>query len=146
MLKTLADQTLGVISNACGVRFEINLADLSTIEFTVPYMVDGVVTPLYDQIVGYKVVWTEAYGIYVLTRPQITGDGVKEVKQVTGYSLEYLRENYAREITAGKEATLSGRGLVQILEYTWRATEHHLGAHCRNVPRLGCVLHRHKAN
>lgn len=55
-------------------------------------MVDGVVTPLYDQIVGYKVVWTEAYGIYVLTRPQITGDGVKEVKQVTGYSLEYLRE------------------------------------------------------
>lgn len=92
MLKTLAEQTLGVISNAYGVRFEINLADLSTIEFTVPYMVDGVVTPLYDQIVGYKVVWTEAYGIYVLTRPQITGDGVKEVKQVTGYSLEYLRE------------------------------------------------------
>jgi hypothetical protein len=92
VLKTLAEQTLGVISNAYGVRFEINLADLSTIEFTVPYMVDGVVTPLYDQIVGYKVVWTEAYGIYVLTRPQITGDGVKEVKQVTGYSLEYLRE------------------------------------------------------
>lgn len=92
VLRTLAEQTLGVISGAYNVRFDINLSDLSTIEFTVPYMTDGVVTPLYDQIVGYKVVYTSAYGIYVLTRPEITGDGVKEVKQVTGYSLEYLRE------------------------------------------------------
>lgn len=92
ILQTLTENTIGVIAHAYDVRFSVNLSDLSTVEFTVPYMVDGVVTPLYDQITGYKIVYTEAYGIYVLTRPQISGDGVSETKRVTGYSLEYLRE------------------------------------------------------
>ncbi len=92
-LRTLAGQELGVIPMAYGVRFTINYADVSEIEFSVPYMSDGKVNPLYDKITGYKVVYTEDFGIYVLDRPSTSGDGKQEVKTAHGYSIERLFKN-----------------------------------------------------
>lgn len=44
-------------------------------------------------MVGYKVIRTEHYGIFLLMKPEISGDGIEEIKSVTGYSLEKKLEN-----------------------------------------------------
>ena len=92
-LKTLSGLELGPVSNAYGIQFEINYASLSTIQFSVPHYVDGTLNPSYAKVLGHRVVWTECYGIYILMNPSITGDGLSEVKEVTGYSLEQIFEN-----------------------------------------------------
>lgn len=91
-LQTLAGKTLGVLTNAYNIDIEINYSSLSKIEFDVARWSDGVEFPLYDKLTGFKVIYTDALGIYVLQRPEITGDGISEVKHLTGYSLEQLRE------------------------------------------------------
>ncbi len=89
-LQTLAGKELGVIPFAYDVHFEINYADISTIEFTVPYYANGIKNPLYNELISYRVVYTEEFGIYVLTSPKKSGDGITEIKTVTGYSLEQM--------------------------------------------------------
>lgn len=89
-LQTLTGKELGPVPFASGVHFELNYADLSTIEFEVPYMANGLINPLYSSLTGYKVIYTDELGIYLITSPEKSGDGVSEVKQVKGYSLEYM--------------------------------------------------------
>lgn len=91
-LQTLYGKTLGVITNAYNLEIEINYSSLSEISFDVARWVDGVENPIYDQLAGFKLIYTDALGIYVLQRPETTGDGMSEVKHITGYSLEQLRE------------------------------------------------------
>lgn len=87
-LQTLSGKTLGALSYVHNLKFEINYSELSTIEFDIPYMVDGEVNPLYRMVESYKVIYTEDHGIYVLLSPTISGEGVKEVKSCRGYSIE----------------------------------------------------------
>ena len=91
-LRTLAGKELGSIPWAHGLSFEINYSELSTVEFDVPKMTDGRLNPVYEKLTGYKVLYTDNLGIYILTRPSIEGDGVSESKHITGYSLEQLFE------------------------------------------------------
>lgn len=64
-LRTLAGTELGPIPFVYDLRFEINYADLSTIEFTIPYMVDGKINPLYNEVKSYRVVYTDNFGILI---------------------------------------------------------------------------------
>lgn len=89
-LRTLAGKELGTIPFVHDLAFEINYSDISTIQFTTPYKVNGMLNPLYAALTSFKVVYTEELGIYVLASPQKTGDGVVEKKTVTGYSLEQM--------------------------------------------------------
>ena len=89
-LRTLAGKELGPVAFAYDLLFSINYSDVSTIQFSVPYMVNGMLNPTYAALTSYKIVYTEEFGIYVLVSPTKSGDGVREVKSVTGYSLEYL--------------------------------------------------------
>ncbi len=89
-LQTLAGKELGPVPFVHGLNVEINYSDLSTIEFKVPYMVKGMLNPLYAALTGYKVIYTEELGVYMITNPEKSGDGVSEIKQVKGYSLEYI--------------------------------------------------------
>lgn len=88
-LRTMDGRELGPIPFAHDIHFTINYTDLSEIEFSVPRMSDGLLNPLYDAVTGYKVLYTDTLGIYVLQAPKREGDGFSEVKTVTGYSLEY---------------------------------------------------------
>ena len=87
-LRTLAGTELGPIPFVHDLSFKINYADVSEIEFTIPYMVDGKLNPMYGAVTGYKVVYTDTLGIYILTSPQKSGDGIGEEKTLRGYSLE----------------------------------------------------------
>lgn len=88
-LQTLAGKELGPVPFVQGLNFEINYSDLSTIEFEVPFMVNGLINPLYASLTGYKVIYTEEFGVNMITNPEKSGDGIKEIKRVKGYSLEY---------------------------------------------------------
>lgn len=89
-LRTLAGKELGSIPYVYDLEFEINYADVSTIQFSTPCKVNGKLNPLYDALTSFKVVYTEELGIYVLSSPQKSGDGIGEHKTVTGYSLEQM--------------------------------------------------------
>ncbi|MBQ9116257.1 MAG: hypothetical protein IJY04_04490, partial [Clostridia bacterium] len=125
-LQTLAGAELGIISDAYNIEAEIMLSELSTIRFEVPKQKNGVISKLYSQISSYKVVYTENYGIYVLTSPVTSGDGMQEVKTVTGYSLEKLFERKRLILAEGTyrfyddaqpEETILGR--VAALNPSW---------------------------
>ena len=72
------------------LEFEINYSDISTIQFTTPYKVNGMLNPLYAALTSFKVIYTEEFGIYVLASPRKSGDGVEESKTVMGLSLIHI--------------------------------------------------------
>lgn len=51
-------------------------------------ILDGEKNWIYDELVGYKVIYTEHYGIYVVMNPTTSADGISDVKHVQCYSLE----------------------------------------------------------
>lgn len=89
-LRTLAGKELGVIPFVHDLEFEINYSDISTIQFTTSYKVNGMLNPLYAALTSFKVIYTEEFGIYVLASPRKSGDGIEESKTVIGYSLEQM--------------------------------------------------------
>lgn len=88
MLQTLDGRTLGALSNAMGLKINVKLSELSEISFQIAAQDNGIPTPLFDEISGYKKIYTKYYGVYVLMKPVETGDGIKRVKEVKGYSIE----------------------------------------------------------
>lgn len=125
-LQTLAGKNLGVVPFVNNLHFAINYSDVSTIEFSVPYIVDGMINPMYSLLTSYKVIYTEALGIYILSSPTKSGDGVMESKQVSGYSLEQVFQSknlFLQEGTynfwnpADKENTILGR--IVELDPSW---------------------------
>lgn len=93
LLQTADERTIGTLSNVANLKITVNFSETSEISFDLPAYSDGVPTPLYDRVVGYKVIRTEHYGIFLLMKPEISGDGIEEIKSVTGYSLEKKLEN-----------------------------------------------------
>lgn len=93
LLQTADERTIGTIPNVANLKITVNFSETSEISFDLPAYSDGVPTPLYDKVVGYKVIRTEHYGIFLLMKPEISGDGIEEIKSVTGYSLEKKLEN-----------------------------------------------------
>ena len=51
ILKTAGDAPLGVLGNVKNVRLDIKYNETSTLEFELPSRVDGVDTPLYDDVI-----------------------------------------------------------------------------------------------
>lgn len=93
LLQTADERTIGTLPNVVNLKITVNFSETSEISFDLPAYSDGVPTPLYDKVVGYKVIRTEHYGIFLLMKPEISGDGIEEIKSVTGYSLEKKLEN-----------------------------------------------------
>lgn len=88
MLQTLDGRTLGVLSNIKDLKINVKLSEPSEISFQIAAQDNGVPTPLFDEVSGYKLIYTKYYGVYVLMKPLETGDGIKRVKEVKGYSIE----------------------------------------------------------
>ena len=53
------------------------------------------VNPFYDKIEALRLVYLEGFGYFEIQEPEIISDGIKEVKNVTAYGLEYrLSQRY----------------------------------------------------
>lgn len=51
--------------------------------------------PFYDKVEALRLVYLENFGYFELQGPELTGDGIKEAKSCTAYSLEYtLSQKY----------------------------------------------------
>lgn len=56
------------------------------------------VNPLYDKVEALRLVEVEGFGFFEIQGPELISDGIKEIKQVTAYSLEYtLSQKYLEE-------------------------------------------------
>ena len=128
LLQTADERTIGTLPNVANLKITVNFSETSEISFDLPAYSDGVPTPLYDKVVGYKVIRTEHYGIFLLMKPEISGDGIEEIKSVTGYSLEKKLENKQFFLEEGtfnfwNPATPDDTVLGRILEVSpgWKA-------------------------
>lgn len=88
LLQTKDRRTIGIIPNAINLTIDVKFSEPSEISFDLPSSSDGIPTPFYDQVVGHKIIRTENYGVFQLMKPSIKGDGLEEIKSVTGYSIE----------------------------------------------------------
>ena len=107
LLQTMSGRSIGFLDNVLNLKLTIKFSEPSEISFELPAYNGGVPTPHYDDVVGYKVIYTENYGIYLITKPSISGDGVEEVKSVSGYSIEQ---------ETGLQNIFPGRRDLQLLE------------------------------
>lgn len=92
-LRDLEDHSLGAISGVFNLKFNIKFSEPSEISFDVPAKIDGMPNPLYDDITGYKQLYTKCYGIYVAMNPSTEEDGISAVKHVRGFSYEKILES-----------------------------------------------------
>ena len=128
MLQAKSGKRYGTIPGVSGLKFNIKLSEPSEISFQVASrLTDGSVNPLYDKVVGHRIVYTEHYGIYVLSEPQETMDGVSASKDVKGYSIERELDNkqfFIEEGTfnfynpADTEDTVLGRILEEATDWS----------------------------
>lgn len=85
-LDSTAIQTLG---NAFNINCELFFNEVSKITFDLPAYADGSKTPGYDDVIGTRIVDLVGIGQFILMNPQISSDGIREIKSCTAYSLEY---------------------------------------------------------
>lgn len=88
LLQTMAGDSIGILSNVSDINFSIKFNEPSELAFAISAYNDGVRTPHYDDVSGFRVIYTRYYGVYLILEPETTGDGLEEKKQVTAYSIE----------------------------------------------------------
>lgn len=68
----------------------------SELSFTVGRTYNDVITgktlvnPYYDKIEGLRLIYLENIGYFEIQTPELVGDGIKETKNITAYSFEYI--------------------------------------------------------
>ena len=93
VLKTLGDKMVGIIPGVHNLKLNIKFSEPSEISFDIPAVIDGEPNPLYDDVTGYKQIYTKCYGVYETMNPETEADGIMEVKHVKGYSYEKTLES-----------------------------------------------------
>lgn len=93
VLKTMSEETIGVIPGVSNLKFSIKFTEPSLVEFDVPAVIDGERNWIYDKITGYKIIYTEHYGVYVIMNPDSKSNGVSDIKHIEGHSIEKTLSN-----------------------------------------------------
>ena len=88
ILRTLSDETMGVIPGANNLKLKIKLSEPSEMTFDVPSVIDGQCNWAYDELTGHRIIYTEHYGVYVTMNPVKDADGISDIKSIKAYSLE----------------------------------------------------------
>lgn len=89
ILRNANGKALGNLGCALNITPKLMYNEVSELSFTLPAMVNGIKTPVYDQVVGRMIVDLKNVGQFILMNPKETGDGISREKQCTAYSLEY---------------------------------------------------------
>ena len=88
---------LETISMSGSFKFNAYSELTFTVGRTYTNIVSGetLVNPFYDKIEALRLVYLEGFGYFEIQDPEIVSDGIKEVKNVTAYGLEYrLSQKY----------------------------------------------------
>lgn len=87
-LQTLGGHTIGILTNVFDLKIHIKFSEPSTISFSLAKNLNDSLCPFYDETSGHKIIYTADYGIYRIDEVVTTGDGLKEIKEVTASSIE----------------------------------------------------------
>lgn len=93
ILQTLGRDVIGILPSTTNLKMNIKFSEPSEISFDIPALIDGEPNPFYSLVTGHKILYTKHYGIYQTMNPKTSGDGISEVKSVSGYSLEKTLES-----------------------------------------------------
>lgn len=93
VLQTLNAETIGIIPGVFNLKINVKFSEPSEISFEIPAIIDGEKNWIYDEISGYKLIYTQNYGIYMTMNPSTESDGIAEIKHIKGYSLEKLLDS-----------------------------------------------------
>lgn len=127
MLQNLSGESLGVLKNVTDLKLHVKFSEPSEITFELHKSAEDVEDDLYEAITGYRVIYTKQYGIYVIMNPTTSSDGIKETKQVKGYSYEKLLDTKKFFIEEGtfnfwnpvlRDNTILGRILEIAVDWT----------------------------
>ena len=83
------------------------------------------VNPYYDKIEALRLIFVEGFGYFELQGPELVGDGIKESKSCTAYSLEYtLSQKYLEDfyVNTGKTKSIEvinsdGKNIIPVTLY-----------------------------
>lgn len=90
VLKTMSEETIGVIPGVNNLTINVKFSEPSEITFDVPAVIDGEPNWIYEHLSGHKIIYTKHYGIYLLMNPSIEADGIAENKHIKAYSIEKI--------------------------------------------------------
>jgi len=93
ILKTMHGKTIGLITQHIDLQLELKFIDDSKISFKIPAYDGEEPTALYDELISMRKIEVPTIGTFVLDEPKTEGDGLKEVKEITGYSEERVFAN-----------------------------------------------------
>ena len=89
VLRNAGGTPLAVLMNATNVEPRLLYNEISELSFDLPAYADGVATPMYDEVIGKRLIDLLGIGQFILLNPKESGDGVTLKKSCTAYSLEY---------------------------------------------------------
>ncbi|MPM09839.1 hypothetical protein SDC9_56162 [bioreactor metagenome] len=93
--------TIGVLGDYFNLKAELKYNQVSNFTFDYPAYINQMKTPFYDDLVADRIVKIDPYGVFVLSGPSSTGDGIREVKSCTAYSIEYELSGKSITLEAG---------------------------------------------
>lgn len=89
LLKTRYGKRVGVLGKYSDLKLELKFNEVSKLTFEVPAHSHSEATPFYDMICGEAMIQLEPFGPFIIQEPKTTGNGIREVKRCTAYSLEH---------------------------------------------------------
>lgn len=69
------------------------------------------VNPFYDKIEALRLIYVEGFGYFEIQDPEIESDGIREVKNITAYSLEY---NLSQKYLEGLYINMGTIGSIEV--------------------------------
>lgn len=93
LLQTLDGTSIGTLSNVSEVKIAVKFSEPSELKFRINALSDGVETPYYKDISGFKRIYTKHYGVYLVENPSEKSDGLETYKGITAYSIEKMLES-----------------------------------------------------
>lgn len=89
LLKNANETIIAPLCEVMNFQAQLYYNEVSQISFSLPRQHDGEAIEGYNALTGMQIVEWKDIGKFVLINPTIVDEGIREVKQCKGYSLEY---------------------------------------------------------
>ena len=89
LLKNANESIIAPLCEVMNFQAQLYYNEVSQISFSLPRQHDGEAVEEYNALTGMQIVEWKDIGKFVLINPTIVDEGIREVKQCKGYSLEY---------------------------------------------------------
>lgn len=76
---------IGAFNN---LKIKLVFNSLLEMSFEIPYIFDGQENPVYNRVLGGKVIYADEFGYFIIQDASISGDGIFEKKTVSAISAE----------------------------------------------------------